>query len=61
MCGGFIRDVAERMFCNAEKSSVNHVGEVVPDHACEMISYPPIGSSTSSTLFPATKVEFTFR
>lgn len=25
VCGGFIRDVAERMSCNAEKSSVNHV------------------------------------
>ena len=25
VCAGFIRDVAECMFCNAEKSSVNHV------------------------------------
>lgn len=25
VCGGFLRDVAECMFCNAGKSSVNHV------------------------------------
>ncbi len=25
VCDGFIRDVAERMFCNAGKSSINHV------------------------------------
>ena len=33
-------------FVMQKKASINHVGEVVPDHACEMISYPPIGSST---------------
>ena len=35
--------VAESMFCNAGKSSVSHVVRPHPDHASEVISYPPIG------------------
>ena len=38
-CGGFIRDVAERMYCNAGKSSVNHVVDGVVPQITRAIPY----------------------
>ena len=51
VCDGCIRIVAECMFCNAGKSSINHVVKAAPDHACKMISYPPNGTFSSPVMY----------